>query len=528
MNFQPSQFLVYKVEANYRDFLDSYTDENSLTSVLPGLKTRADLTEYPIPQMMTQMGDIVDMPRSPFLKLMEEEGETIYIDEEYFSHKLMDNGINYIIAVQDMNEDDECPGIDGKPFPVKLNDGTLKYGDFIAPASFKMYPVRIVSHRAEKVGMSYIYNVEYITANDNEYYPKSALRANIKWEKMWHAVGEATSLRGSFKSSMTKGWVEYAGNMTTISKSVKVTDKAHHQFLRFEFEKNSLGNPNVIPKALPDQIINYIEAEFIMQLPKEEENFYLWGKANAKPLKQSRATDDSSTYHVNVGNGWFQYATYGPIRTYSPKRFDMEELKTEIVTQVNQRISYDKYNWVAVAGGRAIQLMIDDMNKKYKQGGYVTHHDNVTGSAEAIDKVNRRGVELFTEQFTKINFDPYGSIRLSHWRELDSPQFLGGDLTYDGSPLSSWWIFFLNLGLRGGKAKNIQKIIKRNSEMFAYVCGVLTPRGFVNSLNYEERIKYQPGATHKGAFYELEWQKTIGFNMRDTSNMLWFIPNIGM
>lgn len=457
---------------------------------------------------------------------MEDEGSTTFIEDEYFKHKLMNNGLNYIIALQDMNEDNDCPGLDKTVIPMKLNDPTLKPGDIVAPASFKMFPLRCVSQRAERAGIGWIYNFEYNTANNNEFYPKDLLTANEKWEKLFNAVGEATGQRGSFKSSLTKGWIEYAGNMTTLSKSVKVTDKATAQFLHFDFQTAGI-NPMVKQELNGyDQIINYLEAEFLTQCPMEEENYYLWGTANSAPLTKSSAIDESSGYHVNIGSGFFQHATYGPMRQYSPKAFDIEEIGTELISLVNQRVSYDDYNWVGLFGGRAAQLFMNDAKKKYGMAAYATHFSDMTGSAEAVDKVNRQGVQFPTKQFTKFNMDPYGSIRVSHWRDLDSPQFMGGDLKYDGSPISSWWIFFLNLGLKGSSKKNIEKIVKKNSEMYAYVCGTWTPRGPISNMSQDERNKYR--ASHTGAYYSLEWQKTVGFNMRDTSNMLWYIPNIGL
>ena len=522
MRPQPSQFIVTKVDANQEAFLSSYTDQNMLTAHLPGIRIVADLTELPMPKVMTALADITGY-RHPFLELMDREGSTTYIDEEYYTYKMRNDGMNYVISLQDMNEDTDCPGLAGEPFPLVLSDGTLKYGDILAPANEKMYQVRIVSARAETYGVGWIYNVEYRTGNDGDYFPKDLLKANEKWEKLYHAVGEATSIRGSFKSSLTKGWIQYGGNLTTLSKSVTVTDKATAQFLRFDF--TSGGNP-MIRQDLPEKVISFIEAEFVMQTKMEEEQYLLWGTANSAPLTASKAIDESSSYHVNIGSGFFQHASYGNIRQYSAKRFDTEQLANELFTMADQRIRYEDYNWVVIGGRRFVQMVMSDMKKKYGLAAYLTKFSDMTGPAEAIDKTNREGVEFPTKQFTKLNFDPYGSIRIGHWRDLDSYQFLGPDLQYEGSPLSSWWGFCLNIGLRGSSKKNIEKLVKRNSEMFAYVCGTWTPRGPVNNMDATSRSMYNV-ATHRGAKYDLEWQKTVGFSMRDVNNMMWWVPNVG-
>lgn len=522
MRPQPTQFIVSKVDVNPHDYLKSFTDHNMLTGHLPGLRIVADLTEMPMPKIMTALADITGY-KSPFMELMDNEGTEKVIDEEYFSHKLRNDGVNYIIALQDMNEDTDCPGLAREPFPMVINDGTLKYGDVIAPANEKMFQLRVVSHRAEIYGVGFIYNFEYNTGNDGDYFPKDLLKSNVKWEKMFNAVGEAASLRGSFKSSLTKGWIQYGGNMTTLSKSVTVTDKATAQYLRFDFTG---GQSPMVRQDLPEKIINFIEAEFIMQTKEEIEKYMLWGTANSKPLTQSTSRDDSTSYHVNIGSGFFQHATYGPIRQYSKNRFDVEQIANELFSIADQRISYDDYNWVILGGRRFVQAFMSDAKKKYGMAAFTTKFSDMTGPAEAIDKVNRQGVEFPTKQFTKVNFDPYGSIRIAHWRDLDSYQFLGPDLQYDGSPLPSWWGFCLNIGLKGSSKKNIMTLTKRNSEMFAYVCGTWTPRGPVNNLDSSTRANYNV-ASHRGAKYDLEWQKTVGFTMRDVNNMLWWVPNVG-
>lgn len=522
MRPQPTQFMVTQVNVNQNDFLSSFTDHNMLTAHLPGLRIVADLTELPMPKIMTALSDHTNY-RSPFLELMDREGTTTTIDEEYFTYKMRNDGMNYIIAVQDLNEDTECPGLAGEPFPVLLGDATLKYGDVIAPANEKMYALRIVSPRGEPGGSGTYYNVEYRTGNDGDFYPKDLLKANVKWEKLFHAVGEATSLRGSFKSTMTKGWIQYGGNLTTLSKSVTVTDKATAQYLRFDFTNG--GNP-MIKQDLPEKVISFIEAEFITQTRKEEETYYLWGTANSAPLTASKAVDESSSYHVNIGSGFFQHASYGNIRQYIPKRFDTEQLANELFTIGDQRIRYEDWNWLILGGRRFVQMVMADMKKKYNLAAFMTKFGDMTEAAPAIDTANRTGVAFPTKQFTKLNFDPYGSITIGHWKELDSYQFLGPDMKYDGSPLASWWGFCLNIGLRGSSKKNIERIVKRNSEMFAYVCGTWTPRGPIDNLDATTRSLYNV-ASHRGAKYDLEWQKTVGFSMRDVNNMMWWVPNIG-
>lgn len=533
MRLQPTQFMTRRVDANAADYLSQYIDQDLLANRLPGLRLKTDLSDMPFAKIMTALADATNY-RSPFLDLMDTEGTTRVIDTDFFTHKLVADGVNYFISIEDMSEGDDCPGLGHTDITLKFNKDNLNPGDVIAPLGFKQYPIR-VSKPGDKVGIVTNYNGTYEIADQNKYYPKELLRANVKWEKLYHAAGEATSQRGSFSTSLSRGWIEYGGNMTLLTKELKVTDKAHDTFIEFiKMEDSKDPNPIVRPD-MPREIIRLAEAEFVMQTRQEEENYLLWGQNNSKPLTFSSTLDPSSTYPVNIGSGFFQYATYGCMREYtigagtnssSVGTIDAEYLKRELVGIVNHRISYDQYNWVAICGGQAAAMLMDDMKKKYGMAAYMTNFTDMTRSAPAIDTVNRQGVEFPTKQFTKMNFDPYGSIRIQHWRDLDDPRFLGGDLMYKGFPISSYWIFFMNLGLRGSSKKNLERLVKRNSEVYAFTCGVYTPLGAINQLADGERNKYTYSSGSKEAAYWLSWQKSIGFNMQDTNNMLWFVPSL--
>lgn len=513
----PNQFEISRVQVNPREYLASFNDYNLYTSQLPGLKNYDDITEYPMPELQTQLRDIMGY-RHPLLELMEKEGATRTVKQDFYTFKYKSQGTNYSISLQDMNEDDPCPGIGRRPFYIMLNDGNLKASDYIAPLNGRMYPARIISKTPERMGIGFVYTLEYNTGNIDDFYPKEFLAPNQKWQKEYALSGEATAERGSFKSELNLGWVQYGGNLGILTKSASFTDKWQSTYLEFEFN-------SPMKDQIPMLTVDYAEAEFVMSTEKEENNYMTWGRSNAAPLTKSATIDESSQYHVNSGAGFFQHAAYSRQFNYNRKNFSAKGLFNQILSRVDNRMSYDNYNWYILGGRKFVELFMEDVKRSYGLAAFTTHLTDMTERTKAIDEINRTGLAFPTKQFTKVNFDPYGSLQIGHWRDLDSWQFFGEDLQLDGAPISAYWGFCLNLGLKTSAKKNLEKLVRENSEVFAYKCGVWTPLGPINEARNRSN-RYV--ATDTRAAYSLEWQKTVGFNMRNADDMIWWMPAINM
>lgn len=517
MRFQESQMVVQKVNVNRREFLSSYVDSNSLMASLPGLRSVQDISDMPWPKITTALEDYTNY-KHPFKKIMEEYGGKREVVTEYFSYKQRFDGHDYMVVLQDLNEDNPCPGKGGEAFPIVLNDGRLLYSDYISPANLKHKQLRIVSKRNERYGRGWRYMVQFKGAY-GEFFDKKYLASGQKWEKRWAAGGEATSRRGSFMSSFNKGWIEYGNNMTTLTKQAKFTDKAEATYLVFKncFDKAQFGIED-----MGEKIIDFAEAEFVAQTHVEIEDFYLWGTANSAPLTESDVIDHSSSYHVNIGTGFFGYATYSTTRQYFKRQLTSKYVFDQLQGIVNGRLRFSDYNWVVAGGYRFTEAIINSNKREFGSSGFTLNSTNFTTSAPAIDTTNRDGLAFNTKQFTKINFDPYGSLLATHWPDLDSPHFFGPDNLIDGSPVSSWWGFVFNLGIKGSAKKNIELLEKRNSEVYSYVIGAWGPWGPSNMGNSNINRR---NSSHTGAYWELIWQKTVGFNLRNPEDLVWFYPN---
>jgi hypothetical protein len=522
MNFNESQFDVQKVVVNRREFLSSMVDQNLMIGSLPGIRTVDDISEMPWPKIWTALEDNTGY-RHPFKKIIEEHSTKRFTDFEFFDYKQRFDGIDYMVVLQDLNEDTECVGLGGEKFPLVLNDSRLKRGDFIGPVNAKGKVIRNVSQRPERYGVGWLYYFEYKTPDDQQYFDSKYLKSNTKWEKAYHLVGEGTSERGSMMSSFNKGWIQKAGNLATLSKETTVTDKAQATYLVFYncYDKQQFGMED-----LGTKIMDLQEAEFVMQVEQEKQYYYMWGRPLSKPLTNSNTIDESSSYSIQSGTGFFGYAAYSTTEPYHRKKLTSRYVFNTAVSKVNGKIRPMDYNFLAVGGYKFTEALLDSNKQTYGLSGFLNSFKDMTEGAKAIDTKNREGVAFNTKQFVKMNFDPMGSLTVGHWADLDSPHFFGPDLNLDGWPISSWWGFIFNLGLKNSKNMNIELIEKRNSEIFHYLIQSWGPLGPVNSKNSGMFRSNHVFGAGKAASYDLLWQQTIGFNMRNPEGMLWFTPTI--
>ena len=520
MRHNQEQFLVNKVNVNRREFLSSYIDQNLLVASMPGLRTVSDVSDMPWEKIHTAFEDFTEY-KHPFKRLMRDYGTKVMIDDEYFSFKQRFDGFDYMTVLHDVNEDDACPGLGGEEFAIVLNDRRLMPTDYIAPVNAPYKQLRIVK-RAEPYGGGALYRVRY-SVPSGEFFDKKFLKEGTKWEKKFSAVGEAASRRGSFLTSYNKGWLEYGNNMTTLSKEAKVTDKADAQYLVFTnlYDRKQFGMDDK-----GEKIIDIVEVEFIAQTNVEEQNYLMWGTGNSAPLTQSDVPDESSGYHVNIGTGFFGYAIYSTTFTYFKNKLSSKYVFDKAQSVVAGRLRFSDYNWAITGGFKFTEGIINSNKREFGQAGFTINANDRTKSAPAIAP-GREGVEFDTKQFVRINFDPYGSLLATHWPDLDSPHFFAPDVKLDGHPISSWWGFIFNLGLRGSSKKNIEYYEKRNSEMYRYVIGMIGPLGRSgNGVGINARNSSANLASHSGAYYEIHWQKTVGFNMRNPEDLMWFMPNV--
>lgn len=520
MKLNESQFDVTKVVVNRREFLGPLVDHNLLSASLPGLSTVSDISEMPWPKIWTSLEDTTGY-RHPFKKIIDEYSTKRFERNEYFKYRQRFDIVDYMVILQDLNEDTECVGLGGLPFSIVLNDGRLKYGDFINPANAKNKHIRNISSRPERYGAGFLYKMEYKTTDDQQYFDKKHLKSNSKWEKSYHLVGEGTSMRGSTMSGFNKGWIEKGGNLATLSKSQKITDKAQSQYLVFQgcFDKQQFGMEDIGVKIMDLQ-----EANFLMETDKEIQHYLMWGEALSKPLTASDTIDKSSGYHINSGTGFFGYASYSTTVPYHKKKLTSRYVFNEAVAKANGRIRPEDHNYMVVGGYKFVEAILDSNKREYGLSGFVNSFKDFTEGAKAIDTKNREGVAFNTKQFVKMNFDPMGSLTVGHWADLDSPHFFGPDLTLEGWPVSSWWGFIFNLGLKGSERLNIEIIEKEMSEIYSYLIGMWGPLGPVNSGKSNRFRTNHVFAANAEAAYELHWQKTLGFNMRNPEGMMWFLP----
>lgn len=516
MRFEPKDYVISRYDASKEEgILNSFTDENALHRYVANLRSFADLSESPLPMILSSAQAAhheVDL----FMRWLETYATTTYIDEEFFLWKVLTKGQSHMTITQSLYNDGDCIGVGTDTFEIPLDIEGLHAGDVLAPLSSGTLScqIRLVDDGI-RVGSNVIYKAESWGMDEGNPYDVRYLKAGQKWKYLYHPLGEATSRRGSIHHNMGSGWIEFGGNMMTIGTTMKVTDKAT-KYLTY-----TTCDPSGRPKTKqPDYIINELEVAFIAETKKHEKNVILYSTPVSKPLTASRYRDLSSGYYVNSTVGFIPYMQKTNILEYNIDSYDVDIVKNELTTMANQRIGYSNWDWTFAGGLGFIEVNQKDLQKKYAGKGVTVMQGDVTRPGEAYAK-NRQGLILSDPQITGFDFGIFGTVRFIHLPEFDSGEFGGWELMYKGKPISSYWGFCMSLHLNGQRKKNFEILRKKRSTAFTYINGTVGPEGFINNFNGRGMV-----SSHQGGWYDMEWQTTLGFRADNLNDMLWMVPNL--
>jgi len=271
-------------------------------------------------------------------------------------------------------------------------------------------------------------------------------------------------------------------------------------------------------KEYPDQIISYIEAEFIAQAKWEKELMLYYGRSSAGQI-----IDQSVGYEVNLGPGLLEFLEDGNVIPY-PVTGGSIDMFVDYLQQIwFDRVSPENRNITIYTGQGGLMLWEQWINDKYSTSPIRTNFQDVTSSGQSYDPKNYSGRKYKTTYFTEYAIFPFGSLRVEHWSILDN-MWLNGGLKHPetGFPLSSYDFIVLDQGLGDGGGSNIELLKRADSEVYTYQCGVWSPAGPINT------------GTGRGGFsssgpersYILYAADTFGLRVRDVSLTAWFKPAV--
>ena len=507
-----SKFKIYQESTKKDKYWANYADENVLLATHQHAKPWVDLTD-PVMQYMSTAAPSLSGKRTPLQDFLHGSGRTKTIDSDWVRWKLRGTGDVQAVQLENVHPNVTCPGVQGTEFNIKLDVQWFVEGDILAPDVAKECQV-IIQSLPIADGTGWLYPVQIVDSDPNAYYPPELLEPTLKWIKIGAAYSEAS--RG-YGSTQYKGmsYVEFQSHLTDWGKSVEVTNKAHSLNLRMS-AYDSAGKS--LAKEYPDQIISYIEAEFIGEGKWEKELMLYYGRSSGNQI-----IDNTVGYHRRIGPGLLEFLEDGNVIDYPVNGGSLDMFVDYLQSVWFDRVAPGNRNITMYTGQGGLTLWEKWITEKYSESAIKSKFDTFVGDGKSYDPKNYKGLTYPKAHFTEYNIFPFGSIKVEHWAHLDST-WLNGSVTHPdtGLPLSSYEFIVLDYGMGQGGGSNIELLNRRDSEVYSYECGTWSPAGPINGRN--GRSGFSSSGPQRS--YVLYAADTFGLRVRDITLTAWFKPAV--
>lgn len=506
-----SKFKIYEESTKKDKYWANYADENILLLTHQHAKPWVDLTDPVMQYVSTAAPSLVDK-RTPLQDFLQGSGRTRTIDSDWVRWRLRGTGEVQAIQLENVHPGVTTPGIQASEFNIKLDVEWFVEGDILAPDVAKECQV-IVQGLPIGDGTGFLYPVQVVDTDVNGYFPPELLEPALKWIKIGSAYAEAS--RG-YGSTQFKGmsYIEFQSELTDWGKSVEVTNKAHDLNLRVQ----AVDTKGLPMQEYPDQIISYIEAEFLAQAKWEKELMLYFGRSAG-----TNVIDLTSGYHRRVGPGLLEFLEDGNVIPYPVTGGSLDMFVDYLQSIWFDRVPPERRNITIYTGQGGLTLWNNWVTEKYSESAIKSDFDAFVGSGKSYDAKNYKGLSYSTGYFTEYKIFPFGSIKVEHWPILDST-YLNGSVTHPdtGLPLSSYEFIILDYGLGNGGGSNIELLKRADAEVYTYECGVWSPAGPINGRT--GRSGFNSSGPQRS--YQLYAADTFGLRVKDVTLTAWFKPAV--
>ena len=507
-----SEFKIYEESTKKDKYWANLADENVLLHTHPHAKPWVDLTG-PVMNYVSSATPGLASKRTALTDFLQGEGKSVTVDSDWVRWKLRGTGEVQAVQIENLFPGVAYPGSGGQEFQIKLDVEWFVDGDILAPDVAKDCQV-LVQGLPIADGIGFIYNVVVVDRDVMAGFDGELLEPNLKWIKIGSAYGEASRGYGSTQFG-GMSYIEFQTELTDWGKSVEVTNKAHELNLRMQAYD---GAGNYMGKEYPDQVISYIEAQFMVQYKWEKELMLYYGRSANKQI-----IDPTSGHYRRIGPGLLEFMEDGNIIPFHVNNFSIDMFESELTSVWFDRVSPENRNVVAFTGQGGLGLWRDAITEKYAVSGVRADFNSFTAGAKSYDPKNYSGYAFPAGHFTEYRSFPFGSIRVEHWPILDSTWLNGSVVHPDtGLPLSSYEFIILDVGLGMGGGSNIQLLNRRDAEVWAYECGTWSPNGPIKQGGASKGFT----CTGPQRSYQLYAADTFGLRMKDITLSAYFVPSV--
>jgi len=384
-----------------------------------------------------------------------------------------------LVALEDI-ETNNTPGKLKTRFKIKLDENWYKTTDVISPGtSAKKYPCVIVDGPVRH-GDGFVYTVQLMTTNDQDFLPKKYLTSGQHWVKGYSISGESAEKGGSTQFAMP---IAFRNKLSKFRKEYRITDYASTEVLRVALP-DSNGN-------LQKSWLRYADVEFFKQWYQELEYSRWYGRSGDVYQDNGRP--------FQAGTGIQEQLEDSHIEYYN-------KLTTSLLDQYLMDIFYGRV--APGSSGRNITAFTGEY-------GMMEFHKAVSDLMEKRGMV--RNIEVFTDkvksdytqnglsygmQLVQYNLTNGGSLRLIHNPLYDNRSIHTEVDPISGRPVESMRFTFLDFAGESGKS-NIKITKKEGGDFFSYICGNYGPN---NKTMYP---------AHAGDYYEMHIGTHEGIHIED-------------
>lgn len=395
------------------------------------------------------------------------------------------------------------PGVGFSSFYLEFPDRIFEATDVLGYGytAKETYQMRVMSDPKPN-GSNWVYEVQLVTGDANLFVPSTDLVAGQRFVKMFSAVEQTLSQRGSssitFSSpfrmqnrcSMIRAEYMVPGNMI---------DQKENAPLGFFFI-DAQGKKHTT-------WIGKLDYDFMVQFKRQKAMLQIYAKANKTP-QNMYALKGESGYEIKMGSGLLEQISPSNIHYYNT--FDLDVLSDILMSLSVGKLPEDQRRFVLGTGEYGMRQFHKAVETKSVAYPLNRTESRITGSGFNMG---------YSGQFVKYGFINGIEVELVKIPFLDDPS-LNPIPHPDGGLLSSYEYLILDFGTSQGKP-NIQKVrVKGQEDIFKYIPGLRDPFTPNNSAT-------KPGMTvSKVDGYEVLRAHTGGIKVHNPMRMARFIPNL--